>query len=158
MCNTKKVYIYQRMLPRRSLRSKTYMEGDHSRDRHKGSSLEVKTVDSKYIEQGVSDMLQRKSSCQKDGSANRDFELQENSHQLVKGNDVVAIGEESTEVEPPTVSTYRNDSGELYTEDVDQHITILPEVVTHAAEIFRIEIQVGDPGDPLRVIKRSCGS
>ena len=144
VCNTKKVYIYQRMLPRRSLRSKTYMEGDHSRDRHKGSSLEVKTVDSKYIEQGVSDMLQRESSCQTDGSAMRDFELQEKYHRLVKGNDVVAIGEERTEVEPPTVSTYRKYSGELNAENVDQHMAILPKVDIPAAEIFLEDNQAGD--------------
>ena len=53
----------------------------------------------------------------------------------MKGNDVVVIGKESTDVEPPTVSTYRNGNGELYAEDVDQHMAVLPEVIIPAAEI-----------------------
>ena len=44
-----------------------------------------------------------------------------------------------------TVSTYRNDSGELYAEDVDQHMKILPESDIPAAEICLEGIQVGDP-------------
>ena len=53
----------------------------------------------------------------------------------MKGNDVVVIGKESTDVEPPTVSTYRNKSEDLYAEDVDQYMAILSEVVTPTAEI-----------------------
>ena len=125
------------------------MEGDQSRDRHEGSSPEVKTFDSKYIERGVRDFLQRESSCRTDGSAIRDCELQEKSHRLVKGNDVVAIGEERTEIEPPTASTYRNDSGDLYAEDVDKHMAFVPEVDIPEADISLEDIQVGDPGEPL---------
>ena len=79
----------------------------------------------------------------------RDCELQENTYRLVKGNDVVAIGEERTEAEPPTVSIYRNDSGELYPDDFYQHMAILPRVVTPVAKIFLEDIQVGDPGELL---------
>ena len=53
----------------------------------------------------------------------------------MKVNDVGAIGEERTESEPPSVSMYRSESGEMYAEDVDQHVEILPEVFTPAAEI-----------------------
>ena len=42
-----------------------------------------------------------------------------------------------------------HESGELFAEDVDQHMTILPEVVTPAKEITIEDIQVGDPGVPL---------
>ena len=52
------------------------------------------------------------------------------SNRLVKVVDVGMIDEERTDVEPSTLSTYRNKSGELYAEDVDQHMAILPEVVT----------------------------
>ena len=61
----------------------------------------------------------------------------------------MAIGEEKTDANPSTVSTYRNESGELYAEDVDHHMVILPEVVTPVAEIALEDIQVGDPGEPL---------
>ena len=37
----------------------------------------------------------------------------------------------------------------MYAEDVDQHMEILPEVVTPPAEISLEDIQVGEPGDPL---------
>ena len=53
----------------------------------------------------------------------------------MKVNDVGAIGEERSEAEPPYVSMYRSESGEMYDEDVDQHMAILPDVVTPAAEI-----------------------
>ena len=61
----------------------------------------------------------------------------------------MAIGGERTEVEPPTMSKYRSESGELYAEDVDQHMAILPGVVTPASEISLDDIQVGDPREPL---------
>ena len=50
---------------------------DQLRDRHKEIIPEVKTVDGKYIEQGVKDLLQGKSSCQTDRSVIRDCGLQE---------------------------------------------------------------------------------
>ena len=71
----------------------------------------MKRVDGKDIEQDVNDLMQGKSSYQTDGSAIRDCKLQEKSYRLVEGNDVVAIGGERMEVEPPPVPTYRNDSG-----------------------------------------------
>ena len=95
----------------------------------------MKTVDVTDIERGVSDLLQGGSSCQIDGSAIRDCELQEKSDRLVKRNDVGTIGEENTGVEPLTESTYRNESGDLYAEDVYKHMALLPEVVIPAAEI-----------------------
>ena len=56
------------------------------------------------------------------------------------------IDEERTDAEPSTVSAYRDFSEELYAEDVNQHMAILPEVITPAAEISFEDIQVGDPG------------
>ena len=59
------------------------------------------------------------------------------------------IDEERSDAEPSTVSAYCDSSKELYAEDVNQHMAILPEVVTPAAEISLEDIQVGDPGEPL---------
>ena len=61
----------------------------------------------------------------------------------------MAIGEVRTSAETSTVFTYRNESGKLYSKDVDQHTAILPEVVTPAVEIYLEDIHVGDPGEPL---------
>ena len=47
------------------------------------------------------------------------------------------------------VSTYRHVSGELYAEDVDQHMAVLPDIVTSTAEVAIDDIQVGDPDVPL---------
>ena len=49
----------------------------------------------------------------------------------------------------PDLSIHRHESGELYAEDVDQHMTVLPEIVTPTAEITINDIQVGDPDMPL---------
>ena len=45
----------------------------------------------------------------------------------------------------PDVSTYRLAGGELYAEDVDQHMAVLPDIVTPTAEVTIDDIQVGDP-------------
>ena len=79
--------------------------------------------------------MQGKPSCQTDGSEIRDCGLQEIPDRLVEREDVVVTDEEMTDAEPSTVSTYLNESGELYTEDFDQHMAILPKVVTSAAKI-----------------------
>ena len=47
------------------------------------------------------------------------------------------------------VATYRHESGELYAEDVDQHMAVLPDIVTSTAEVAIDDIQVGDPDVPL---------
>ena len=52
-------------------------------------------------------------------------------------------------MENPDFSTYRHEFGELYAEDVDQHMAVLPDIVTPTAEVTIDDIQVGDPGVPL---------
>ena len=52
------------------------------------------------------------------------FYLQEKSDRQVEVKDIEVIGQERTAAEPPTASTYCNESGEIYAEDVDQHMTI----------------------------------
>ena len=44
----------------------------------------------------------------------------------------------------PDASTYRHESGELYAEDVDQHMAVLPDIVTPTAEVTIDDTQVGD--------------
>ena len=51
--------------------------------------------------------------------------------------------------EEPDVSTYRHESGELYAEDVYQHMAVLPDIVLPTAEVTIDNIQVGDPDVPL---------
>ena len=44
------------------------------------------------------------------------------------------------------VTPYRHESGDLYAEDVDQHMTVLTDIGMPTAEIIIDDIQVGDPG------------
>ena len=50
---------------------------------------------------------------------------------------------------------YYHDRGELFAEDVDQHMEVLPEVGTPTQEITIDDIQVGYVSQGL-MIKRSC--
>ena len=43
------------------------------------------------------------------------------------------------------VATYRHESGDLYAEDVDQHMAVLPDIITSTAEVAIDDIQVDDP-------------
>ena len=104
-------------------------EGNQLQDWHEKSSSGVKIVDGKDIERDVNNLLQERSGCQTDGSAIRDCDLQEKYDRQVEVKDIGVIGEERTEAEPPFASTYRNQNGEMYAEEVDQHMAILPEVV-----------------------------
>ena len=51
--------------------------------------------------------------------------------------------------EDPDVSIYCHEIGELCTEDVDQHMAVLPDIVTPTAEVKIDDTQVGDPDVPL---------
>ena len=53
------------------------------------------------------------------------------------------------EQESPDASIYSHESGELYAEDVDQHMVVLPEVITPITEVSIDDVQVGDPNEPL---------
>ena len=50
--------------------------------------------------------------------------------------------------EKPDVSTYRHESVELTAEDVDQHMTVLPDIGMPTSEVTIDDIQVGDPDVP----------
>ena len=109
----------------------------------------MKIADVKDIERGLNDLLRGKSGCQTDGSAIGNCNLQEKSGRLVEVKDIGMIGEGRTEVEPPSSSMYSNETEEMYAEDVDQHMAILPGVVIPATGVSLEAIHVRDPGDPL---------
>ena len=56
--------------------------------------------------------------------------------------------EETTRDELASTPMSYHDGGELFGEDVDQHMTVLPEVGTPTQEMTIDNIQVGDPGTP----------
>ena len=66
----------------------------------------------------------------------------------VKNDGDTCPGDDRIE-EAPNVSTYLRESGELYAEDVDQHMTVLPDTVMPTAKVAIKDIQVGDPDVPL---------
>lgn len=76
---------------------------------------------------------------------NRSGQSKEDSN-AVKGEEVST---DETKTEEHETSIYYRESGELYAEDVDQHMAVLPEIVSPTAEITIDEIQVGEPGIPL---------
>ena len=51
--------------------------------------------------------------------------------------------------EEPNVSTYRHESEELYTKDVDQHMAVLTDIGMPTALVTIDDIQVNDPDVPL---------
>ena len=58
------------------------------------------------------------------------------------------IDEEINNEEVPSATIYYHDGGELFAEDVEQHMAVLPEVGTPTQEITIDGIQVGNPGVP----------
>ena len=57
--------------------------------------------------------------------------------------------------EEPDVSTYCHESSQLYAEDVDQHMAVLPDIATPTSEVRIDDIQVGDPDVPLRMTRNN---
>ena len=62
------------------------------------------------------------------------------------GNTRIDEGMKKEEV--PFATIYYHDGGELFAEDIDQHMEVLPEVGTPTQEITIDGIQVGNPGVP----------
>ena len=88
-------------------------------------------------------------------SVNRDpviIDRDPRSRKLVNELDMVKDGDVLTnesEDGKPECSAYYHESGELFAEEVDQHMAVLPEIVSSTAEVTIDDIQVGDPGVPL---------
>ena len=64
-------------------------------------------------------------------------------------SDVTTIGKDLKNEGSLDASVYYHESGELFAEDIDQHMADLPEIVTTTAKVSIDDIQVGDPGGPL---------
>ena len=58
------------------------------------------------------------------------------------------MDEEAKKEEILSAPIYYHHGGELFAEDVDQHMAVLPEVVTPMQEITIDNIKVSDPGFP----------
>ena len=80
-----------------------------------------------------------------DQEKSRSGQSEEDSN-AVKGEKVSA---DENKTEEHETSIHYHESGELYAEDVDQHMAVLPEITSPTAEITIDEIQVGEPGIPL---------
>ena len=78
-----------------------------------------------------------------------DCEEHVQSEMMTKETDPVEMDGDVLKVEHAEVLTYRHKNGDLYAEDVDQHMAMLPEVTECTTEITIDDIQVGDPGVPL---------
>ena len=85
-------------------------------------------------------------------SVNRDpviIDRDPRSRKLANNLDVVKDGDVLTyesEDGKPESTTYYHESGELFAEEVDHHMAVLPEIVSSTAEVTIDDIQVGDPG------------
>ncbi|CAI5722015.1 unnamed protein product [Peronospora effusa] len=77
-----------------------------------------------------------------------DLREQEQASDTTTINDECNLAGGSVKMKPED-SMYYHESGELYAEDVDQHMAVLPEIVSSTEEVTIDYIQVGDPGVPL---------
>ena len=75
--------------------------------------------------------------------------MQSQSTRLNDEVKAVTIDGELIENDVPGESTYYHEGGELFAEDVEQHMAVLPEVTTSTTEITIDDVPVGDPGVPL---------
>ena len=68
------------------------------------------------------------------------------SKQPVQGAGIVTDGGGAKEEEPHSPPVYYYKGGELFAEDVEQHLEVPPEVAKSSTEITIDDVQVGDPG------------
>ena len=97
----------------------------------------------------ITDPLQGQSNCHPDGIKGEDREVHSQSTRLDDDVKDVTIDGELIENDVPDESTYYHEGGELFAEDVEQHMAVLPEHTTSTTEITIDDVQVGDPGIPL---------
>ena len=99
--------------------------------------------------QETTDPLQGQSNCHPDGIEAEDREVHSQATRLGDDVEVVTIEDEVMERDVPDESTYYHEGGELFAEDVEQHMAVLPEITVSTTEITIDDVQVGDPGMPL---------
>ena len=84
-----------------------------------------------------------------------DRELTYISDRLVQGAGIVTGGEEAKEEGSSFQSVYYHQGCELYAENVELYLAVLPEVVTSSMDITIDDILVRDPGVPLTEDQKS---
>ena len=97
----------------------------------------------------ITDPLQKKSNCQPGEIKVEDREVHNQATRLDDDMEAVRIDGEEMGYDAPDESTYYHEEGELFAEDVEQHMAVLPEVTTSTTEMTIDDVQVGDPGIPL---------
>ena len=90
--------------------------------------------------------LQGKSCCQPNEIKIEDRNLQERSERPVQ---ISGAGMNSGEDDLSSSSVCYHEGGELFAEDVEQPLAVLPEVTTSSTEITIDDFQLGDPSVPL---------
>uniref|UniRef100_A0AAV1T8C1 Reverse transcriptase n=1 Tax=Peronospora matthiolae TaxID=2874970 RepID=A0AAV1T8C1_9STRA len=94
----------------------------------------------------ITDPLQRQSNCHPDGIKVEYREVHGQSTRLDDDLKAVTIDGEVMENDVPGELTYYHEGGELFAEDVDQHMAVLPEVTISKTAITIGGVQVNDPG------------
>ena len=109
---------------------------------------------SERVERRTTDPLQRPVIHQLDeieanGREIRDRERPDRSDRLAQGTGIATDGgdEKGEKLHSPSVCYHER--GELFAEDVEQHLAVLPEVAASSTEMTIDDAQVGDPGVPL---------
>uniref|UniRef100_A0AAV1T816 Reverse transcriptase n=1 Tax=Peronospora matthiolae TaxID=2874970 RepID=A0AAV1T816_9STRA len=125
----------------------TGYESDRGRDRPRQTGQKSGDIEDNRYE--VTDPVHKQSSRQPDRIKSEDCELQDQVDKRTKKMDCTKTDEETTKDELTPSPMYHHDAGELFAEDVDQHLAVLPEVVTPTQDITIDDIQVGDPGIPI---------
>ena len=97
----------------------------------------------------ITGLLQGHYTCQPDAIKVENREMHNQSTRLNDDAESATIDNEVTEDDTPDESIYYHEGGELFAEDVEQHIAVMPEVTTSTTEITIDDVQVGDPGIPL---------
>ena len=108
-----------------------------------------KTIAIEEIGHGVANPLRDQSSHYLEAICINDGELQERPDRPLKKSDDAAIGVEMKKQGRTVTSVYYHEGGELFAEDFDQYMAVLPEVVTPTKEITIDNIYVGNPVVPL---------
>ena len=127
--------------------SKTIKERDNNRW-HDGSR---DVIDDLHVDHRSTSVLPLVNILQEqktnDGAYNQLKDETEQSPEIKNYEDTCL--EEDRIDEDPDVSTYSHEIGELYAEDEDRHMEVLPDIVTPTVEVTIDDIQVGDPDVPL---------
>uniref|UniRef100_A0AAV1U7Q6 Uncharacterized protein n=1 Tax=Peronospora matthiolae TaxID=2874970 RepID=A0AAV1U7Q6_9STRA len=85
----------------------------------------------------ITDPLQGQSNCHPDGIKIEDREVHGQSTRLDDDVKAVTIDGEVMENDAPDESTHYHEGSKLFAEDVEQHMAVLPEVITFTTEITR---------------------